>query len=171
MIDCVLWPPGLQVYEVGLLVQLAVSVTGVPGVTGAAGVAAGEALAVHTGCCASAGAQTSKAAARTNALPIRRLPAKSRAPEVVTLGGAHALQVHAAMTINHKTPAILSAGSSLLASMITSRGRLQRTRHWLHVTQSVLAWSNYFGGAGAAGGAGIGRMVAMRHPAAVFTSV
>ncbi len=48
-IDCVLWPPGLHEYDVGLLVQLAVNVTGVPGATGAEGVAPGKALIVQTG--------------------------------------------------------------------------------------------------------------------------
>ena len=47
VIDCVVSPPGLQEYEVGLPRQLVVSVTGVPGATGAAAVAAGEALIVQ----------------------------------------------------------------------------------------------------------------------------
>ena len=57
--DCVVSPPGLQEYEVGLLVQFAVNVTGVPGATGAAAVAGGEALIVHIGCCAIADPQPS----------------------------------------------------------------------------------------------------------------
>ena len=64
----------------GLLVQLAVNVTGVPGATGAEGLAAGEALIVQSGCCANVGPQTTHMTATANVLAIRR----SRVPEPIT---------------------------------------------------------------------------------------
>ena len=84
VIDAVVCPPGLQVYEVGLLVHVGVNVTGVPGATGAAAVAAGETLIVHTGGMPNADPQINNRIANARAFAICQQPTKSHGLDLIS---------------------------------------------------------------------------------------
>lgn len=86
VMDWVVSPPGLHEYEVGLSVQLAVSVTWEPGGTGAAGVEVGEALIVQTGGVANAGPQTTSRTAKAEAFAKCRKSAISSSADFRALG-------------------------------------------------------------------------------------